>query len=440
MSSTPPHTYRVGLAKCDITPPAGIQLAGFAGRDEPSTSVYHPLRAVAVAIDDGKTPILILMAEWLGFYDKTDRVRQCVADATGIAPRQIILSGTHTHCGPAVREIDAQRHGPIDHEYLTTAIDRMANCAAEAWHARQDAHLQFSTGHCTLARCRRTPDPSNPPKVHRNMQPYDRGKVDHEVPTLTIHSPQGQLRGVVFSYACHPTSRAGLDIGGDYVGYALDRVEQHYPGVIACFLQGCGGDQKPRPANPLANSFDSREIDQIREIGYELGDATIAAIDRQMLSPITGHITVEQQKFELHTEPLDDELAKRLLNTGRDYMRSWAQHQLTASEQGNPVSTAVPYELQMIHLGDTLAIVTMAAEMSVDYSLRLKEELREHFTHVLPLGYTNEIVGYIPSKRQIPEEGYEVWDANMYHQRTGPYVESTEDQIIFAIKQGLGLT
>ena len=60
-------TYQVGVSTVDITPPVGIYLAGFAARQEPSTAVYHPLKATAVAIDDGLTPLLIVGAEILGF-------------------------------------------------------------------------------------------------------------------------------------------------------------------------------------------------------------------------------------------------------------------------------------------------------------------------------------------------------------------------------------
>ena len=53
--------------------------------------------------------------------------------------------------------------------------------------------------------------------------------------------------------------------------------------------------------------------------------------------------------------------------------------------------------------------------------------------------YTNDIIGSVPVRRQIAEEGYEVWDSNMYHKRPGPFVEATEEQIIRAAKRGLSI-
>ena len=166
-------TYKIGIVKTDITPPVGVFLAGFAERNEPSTGVYHPLRAVATVIDDGTTPLLILAAEWLGFYDQTERMRGRLTEAMGIPAANIVLSGTHTHCGPAVRQMDLFRHGALDEDYITRAIDNMTAAATEAWSSRTDAQLHFGNGHCTVSRCRRKPDPDNPPFMFRNMMPLE---------------------------------------------------------------------------------------------------------------------------------------------------------------------------------------------------------------------------------------------------------------------------
>ncbi len=429
--------YRIGLATCDITPPVGVYLAGFASRTERSTDVYHPLRATAVAIDDGKTPLLIVMAEWLGFYDRTKRMRERLVEATGVDAKNIVLTGSHTHCGPSIREMDRDRHGEVDEAYVQQAIERMAACATEAWTSRADAVLKYGVGTCGFAVHRRMPDPDNPPKIFRSMKPNRQGPTDHDVPVLTVESPEGELRGVIFSYTCHPTSRGGLLIGGDYPCFAMDKVEAEHPGVIAGFLQGCAGDQKPHPVDPEGDAFDQREIEQIRDIGEQLGDAANAVIASGKLDEIDGPIAVTQHQLKLETAPLDEQLVSSLVDSELAYKQAWAKHHRELLDGGKTPDLTVPYELQTIRFGKSLAVVTMSAEMSAEYSLRLKAELGGAFDHVLPIAYANDIIGYVPVKRQIPEEGYEVWDSNMYYKRTGPYVDTTEQQIIDTARRGL---
>ncbi|MDD5483174.1 MAG: hypothetical protein PHP98_05935 [Kiritimatiellae bacterium] len=129
----------------------------------------------------------------------------------------------------------------------------MASTASIAWKYRYPARLNFGIGQCNFAVSRRKPDPEN---IGRALwAPDPQGPHDHEVSVLTIESLDGVVRGVFFNYACHPTSRGGLLIGGDYPGFAYDRIQEAFDNAQPCFLQGCGADQKPIPADPHAASF-----------------------------------------------------------------------------------------------------------------------------------------------------------------------------------------
>ena len=437
-----PHagqTYEVGIARADVTPPVGIMLAGFAARHGPSDDVYDPLQAVAVAIDGGATPVLIVGADLLGFYDLTPHIRSGVSEATGIPEARIVLNGSHTHCGPCIRAVDVERHGPLDMGYVGRLVDTVVDVSTQAWEGRAPATLRFGVGACAFGTSRRKPDPDAPGLVLRAMQPYHEGTHDHEAPVLTVESPEGALRGILYSYACHPTSRGGTSIGGDYPGLAHDYIEQRHPGVIPCFLQGCGGDQKPRPPETGSGSFGQRTIEQVREIGDELGREVCEVAARDDLAPVRGAIQATQTVLTLGTEPLNVEHARQCLTDRREYVRNWAEHQLAMIERGTPVATEVPFEVQTIAFGTSLAVVTLAAEACVEHGLRLKRDLKPHFENVLVLGYSNAIAGYVPVKRQIPEGGYEVIDSNQYYKRTGPFVEGTEDRIHDAIHAALGL-
>ena len=137
--------------------------------------------------------------------------------------------------------------------------------------------------------------------------------------------------------------------------------------------------------------------------------------------------------------PIDMDLVKSSLNAGSDYVRAWARHLFESVENNIPVATSFPFEIQTVRFGDALAIVGLAAEMNVEHGLRLKRELAPYFENLLVAAYTNDIVGYIPVKRQIPEGGYEVWFNQQHWKRTGPFVEDTEDRIHNAVHEMLGI-
>jgi neutral ceramidase len=83
-----------------------------------------------------------------------------------------------------------------------------------------------------------------------------------------------------------------------------------------------------------------------------------------------------------------------------------------------------PYPVQTWRLGDDLTWVGLGGEVVVDYSLRLKQDIRPGHTWVS--GYCNDVMAYIPSLRVLKEGGYEGREAMVYYglpTAWGPRVE-----------------
>lgn len=127
------QTYELGTTTIDITPPMGTFLSGYSSRTKPSTSVYHPLRAVVSVLSDGRTRACLVSAEWLGFYDRAEEARVRIAEATGIDAGHTFLFGTHTHYGPSVRrDIDTRRKCFVDEEYVSRTLEAISKAAVTA--------------------------------------------------------------------------------------------------------------------------------------------------------------------------------------------------------------------------------------------------------------------------------------------------------------------
>jgi len=72
-------------------------------------------------------------------------------------------------------------------------------------------------------------------------------------------------------------------------------------------------------------------------------------------------------------------------------------------------------------------------EVVVDYSLRLKNELKDRTLWVA--AYSNDVFGYIPSLRVLKEGGYEAGDAMRYTELPGPFAPSVETLVINKVHQ-----
>ena len=92
---------RTGAAHTDITPAGQVWMAGYGDRDRRSEGVYQPLGAGAVYLGGADDEALLIAADLIGFdLAYATQAKQRIAAATGMLPRQVVLTATHTHCAP----------------------------------------------------------------------------------------------------------------------------------------------------------------------------------------------------------------------------------------------------------------------------------------------------------------------------------------------------
>jgi hypothetical protein len=82
----------------------------------------------------------------------------------------------------------------------------------------------------------------------------------------------------------------------------------------------------------------------------------------------------------------------------------WAARMLQKLDAGAKFETVYPYPLHAWRLGRELLWIGMGAETVVDYALRFK---KEYGPGTWVLGYADDMIAYIPSRRVWEEGGYE---------------------------------
>lgn len=423
--------WKAGAASVVITPAEDMFMAGYASRTKPSEGKAQDLFAKALALDDGAGGrIVIVTMDLIGVpRDLRLDLAKRLKDAHSLAPEQLLLNASHTHCGPEFRvgrqtlesttlDPDVKGHGEA---YGRRLADQLFKLAGDALGSLAPAKLSFTRARAGFAMNRRLPTPEG----YRNS-PNPDGPVDHDVPVLAVSGADGKLRAVLFGYACHATTLGFQQFCGDYPGYAQEYLEKDHPGVTALFLNGCSGDQNPYPR---------RTLEAAQYHGRSLATAVEAALAIEKPRAVAGPLRAAYEEIDLayDTAPTREEFTARL--SGKDrYSATHARRMLDKLEAGG-LPITYPYPVQVAHLGGDIVLVALGGEVVVDYSLRLKRELAGPAA-VWVAGYSNDVMAYIPSRRVREEGGYEAAEAMRYSSiHPAPWAPDLEEKIIAKVRE-----
>ena len=303
------------------------------------------------------------------------------------------------------------------------AIDPQA--VADALKTLQPAEVAIGQGHCTFAVNRRDNKEADVPKMLADGIPL-KGVVDHDVPVLTVKGKKdNNMLGLLFGYACHPTTLAGNAWNGDYPGFAQINLEAAYPGICAMFFNTCGGDQNPLPRRTI-------------ELCQQSGEMLSNAVKEVVAKPMKTLPAILRTDFSIvdldYEEIVTKEKLEPIASGDNPIHARWAKRMLAKIDQGEVFPTSYPYPVQAWRLGKELLFIGIGGEAVVDYSLRFKKEYNQGTTWVS--GYTNDMVAYIPSRRVWEEGGYEGGNhLDEYGRPAWRWAGDIEDRIAGAVKK-----
>lgn len=308
-------------------------------------------------------------------------------------------------------------------EYAVQLKELIIDAAGEAMASLSPGRVQWGSGKSTFAVNRRNNKPYSAVPEKRTLGQLV-GPVDHDVPVLTVRSPEGELRAVLFGYACHATVVGFNQWNGDYPGYAHAELERIYPGAVALFWAGCGGDQNPLPRKTVALA---------EKYGVELANAVSDVIKAPMdeLGPSLEFI-YQEIKAPLAEVPTKLKISEDLKSTNI-FERGRARILMREMEKKGAIDGHYPYPIGYWNLGGEIDFFFLGGEVVVDYALRLKRENTGMKTWVA--AYANDVMAYIPSLRVLKEGGYEGGGSNVYYGLPSLWADSIEEIIAKTAKE-----
>lgn len=428
--------FNAGAAKIDVTPPLGTLINGdfitHYARD-----IHDLLYSKALVLQDDKITIAIIVVDICAMHkDFLDDVKREIFNQTGINPKDILISSTHTH---AAGSVESLLLGAADLPYRQKLSGLIIQSVFKAKQNLRPAKIAFGSldipEHVV---CRRyfmkpgyravNPVTGSLDKVKTNpLGDEDKiekraAQTDPELNYLAIRGKDDAWISLLANYSMH------------YVGdWKNGTITADYFGVFARLVQSklhAGRDFIPILSNGTsgdANIVDSLRPERYTKADFEKGELIANDLAEKVFQSLTNIIwdanptllaQYEEMPVSIRKPSVDElEAARKMVaetsfenlvlkpsHTGNEdsFKRIYAREQVLLNEYPDTVS----FPIQAIKIGSVI-IGGLGGEFFAETGLWLKQKnpKSNYFTICLANGY----VGYVPPEHEFELGGYETW-------------------------------
>lgn len=449
----PAATLHAGAAKVDIT--------------HPEARTGDPLFVKALVLTAGETTSVIITVDAVaigGIGSIGDgylpAVREQLERELGIPPASLLVNASHCH-GRVCADVG----------------ERTVRAVTAAWRNRVPVKAGAGTGgenqvmenRRLVLKSGRQADVRHAYALPPDDQVVAVGPVDPEIGVLRLDRLDGRPLALVYNFAMHPIQ--GIPSGGntaDVTGFASKVIEDNLgEGVVALFLQGCGGDinpvqykdvNNPRDAEPLGNllglstlraarAIETRAAAPLRHLNERIRvpranhAARIAELNDErdrLLKSLRGTslnlatFLQLQTRYQLnsgfpsysshrylHDELIGREDLRKLDAENRANLEKYIRNVHTMEEltrllinkallekhqERNLAAGMAPLEVEVVGLRvGEFRLVTFPGELTVQIGLNLKQKSPHELTFVA--GYSNGYHYYCPTAEQLKNVG-----------------------------------
>lgn len=432
------RVFKAGAATSNITPKLGTSMNG-GMQDRAATHVHDDLHARCLALDDGKTRLVIVTCDTcLLPREVADAAKKLAHEELGLPVENILIAATHTHSGgtlaPAFQSDPDKEYPPFVVRRIADGFRRAVNNLAPAkigwgacnvpdevfnrrWKLKEGAMPPNPFG--KIDRAKMNPGVANPNLI----EPV--GPTDPQVSILSLVSTDGRPIALLANYSLHYVggTTAGA-ISADYFGMFADRIQELLkadrldPPFVGMMSNGTSGDINNVNFRGPAAKFAPYE--KMRKVAHHVADEVMRVY------PTIQHrdwvpLAMRQAEIKLGVrKPTPDEVtrAKEIMAKAKKAPVMTTAEEIYARETVQLASypDEVGIILQAMRIGD-LAITATSCETFVEIGLELKKRspIKPEFTMQLANGYN----GYLPTPEQHALGGYETWRAKSSYLEVG---------------------
>jgi len=428
-AADPDRVFKAGAATSNITPELGSSING-GFQDGKATFIHDELNARCLALDDGKTKLVFVVADSCvigrGIFDEAKKM---VSEATGLPMENMMMSATHSHSCGTLQAVGQSEPNPM---YQRFVARRIADGVRRALNNLVPAKIGHGSAdvpqHVFNRRWKMKPGgiPTTPlgvttdqvktnPGINNPSLLEPAGPTDPQVSFISVQSADGKPLALLANYSLHYVGGVGPGhISADYFGAFAVRIgelfgaEQQDVPFVGIMSNGTSGD---------INNIDFRggqakepPYGRIKIVANDVAQAVAGAV-KSVKHEDWVPLAVAQKEITLGLRiPAKEEVekAREVTKQSKLFPRMETMEQVYARETvllaDFPKEVSAP--LQVMKVGE-LRVSAIPAEVFVEIGLELKKRHTPTFT----VSLANAYHGYLPTPEHHGLGGYETWRA-----------------------------
>lgn len=431
----PAVTMKAGAAKVAITPDwetlKGLTLT----MGTKATHIDHDIFARALVLNDGTSRLAIVTYDLNCLDVATPILRVRCRDELKIPPSHLILMATHNHASPI-------QICPENFEYGRKLADTIFNLIKTAI-ANETGPAKVLLGH----------------GYNYNIRAVGNAPADYDINLLKVTAGDKTV-AVFFNHPTHPLQSSQTRIDPGHPGYAVEYIEQAFPGSVGLYANACGGNQFPDRGIIMYGL-----VQQVKELGHQVGESAVSIASGKLLD-VTGKITSTMEILSLPlAEPMPYEKAKELaaarkvpLDIGfvpyphKDRETNWIRALLKHHEQKIPFPKKTTdrvctddeffvdkladnrefpskFEEVIVSTIGPMCFVAMQGEVCAPIGMRIKDAFRRQ----MPLfvgAYAGEHNLYIPTRELVRMDAYQSQVIRIQYASPVGWAPEVEDEMV----------
>lgn len=459
-------SLKVGVSSRIITPPIGIPMAGFSARTEVSQGIHDDLYAKILLLEENDVRIALITLDLIGLNrDEIDKLREIVGKELGVSSKEIMISCSHTHSGPALKpnplgSIPVKMQEKIISNWLKDFHSVIREISEEVSDNLIKARIRFGKGYINgISYNRRLILPEGacmlimdmrrmrnavreqykewgmPIKLieKRAIPGIPTGPIDPDLIILRFEAMDGRPIAILTNFSCHPVTLgpSNLLISADYPGYLRNFIEE-MENTNMLFTQGASGDVRPfysersfKEAERIGIALASVALKTMRKMSSLNSNVEINAINTIFDLPLREIPSIDEVE-ELINETkrrIKEEIEKgnfrevRRLKEKLIFLNKIAGRGIALPPQWLGVYNKDVKKFSKLSLEqekvceiqvfaiEKVILAVIPGELFVELGLEIKKKSWSKQTMIITLA--NGSIGYIPTKNAYKEGGYE---------------------------------